>query len=125
MLHIKIQKVRKCKRSSARTYASTIVRVGKEFAKGGFNKDLKWVHQKGIYDSLKKTDKGLNVKRNLVNAMLIGLSLYPDAGLSEKYNKYLKELNQKVDEVSKSGEMSDKQAAQFLAWEKIIKLRWE
>ena len=28
----KIQKVRKCKRSSARTYASTIVRVGKEFA---------------------------------------------------------------------------------------------
>ena len=119
----KIQKVRKCKRSSARTYASTIVRVGNEFAKGGFNKDLKWVHQNSIYDKLKKSDKGLNVLRNLVNSMLIALSLFPDKGLSDKYNEYLKDLNKKVDEVSKSGVMSEKQASQFLSWEKIIKLR--
>ena len=52
----KIQKVRQCKRSSARTYASTIVRVGNEFAKGGFNKNLKWVHQNSIYEKLKKTE---------------------------------------------------------------------
>jgi len=55
--------------------------------------------------------------------MLIALSLYPDKELSEKYNTYLKELNVKVDEVSKSGVMSEKQAAQFLSWDKIIKLR--
>jgi hypothetical protein len=50
----KIHEVCKCARSSARTYASTIRRIGDQFG-GGYKKDLKFLHKPDILEKIKKT----------------------------------------------------------------------
>lgn len=121
----KIQKVQKCKRSSARTYSSTIRRLGNSFrAKGkGYTKDLSWVHEKEILEKIKKYDTTLNVKRNLVNGMIIALKIRPNKVLSDLYADYLQKLNNEVDALAKSGQLSEKQQKRWLTWSKILALR--
>ena len=118
----RIHTVCKCARSSARTYASTIRRVGDQFG-GGYKKDLKFLHKPEIMEKIKKLDASLAVKRNLSNAVIIGLKLEPHAKLNDKYHAYLLELNKQVDTHAKSGKLTDKQIAKMISWDKIIKLR--
>lgn len=118
----KIQAKLKCKRSSARTYASTIKRVAREFGTG-YNSDMKWAHDKKILSKIKKFDATLNVKRNLVNAMMISLKLHENAALYKQYADYLQELNKQVEEFAKSGKLTTKQQQNFISYDKILKLR--
>lgn len=118
----KLQQTIKCKRSSCRTYASVIKRVANQFGQG-FNEDMKWSHDKKILGKIKKFDTTLNVKRNLVNAMLNSLKLHENATLYKQYSEYLVELNKEVDEFAKSGKLTDKQQKTYLSFDKIIKLR--
>ena len=112
----------KCARSSARTYASTLKRVADLYG-GGWKADLKWIHKPGILDKIKKHPGTNNVKRNLVNSLIIGLKLEPDTKMNDKYHSYLLELNKQVDKQARSGVLTDKQAAQLISWDKVIKLR--
>ena len=112
----------KAARSSSRTYASTIRRVGDQFG-GGYKKDLKWIKQPLLLNKIKKHDGSLNVKRNLVNAVIIAFKLEPNDKLSDKYHKYLLELNKLVDEQNKSGVLSEKQMKKTISFDKVVKLR--
>ena len=118
----RVQQTLKCKRSSCRTYASTIKRVAREFGRG-FNMDMKWAHDTKIIGKIKKYDTTLNVKRNLVNAMMIALKLHENDTLYKQYSTYLVELNKQVDDFAKTGKLTDKQQKNFLSYDKIIKLR--
>ena len=111
-----------CKRSSARTYASTIRRIGTTFS-GEYKKSLKFLEEKGLLAKIKKHDSSLHTKRNLVNGVIIGLKLLDEEALSRPFHKYLLELNKAVDERSKSGELTEKQLAKTISWEKVVKLR--
>ena len=93
----------KCKRNSARTYSSTIVRVANLLG-GGYTQDLKFLKTDNLLEKLKRYDASLHTKRNLTNAILIALKLEPNAKMSEKYRKYLLSLNKLVDEQAKSTE---------------------
>ena len=112
----------KAARSSSRTYASTIRRVGDQFG-GGFKKDLGWIRQPLLLNKLKKMEASLNVKRNLVNAIIIAFKLEPNDKLSQKYHMYLLELNKLVDEKNKSGVLSEKQLKKTISFDKVVKLR--
>jgi hypothetical protein len=118
----KIHEVCKCARSSARTYASTIRRIGDQFG-GGYKKDLKFLHKPDILEKIKKLDASLAVKRNLSNGVIIGLKLEPHTKLNDKYHAYLLELNKQVDTQAKSGKLTEKQLAKMISWDKIVKLR--
>ena len=98
----------KAARSSSRTYASTLRRVGDQFA-GGFKDDLKFLEKDGLLEKIKKYDASNSVKRNLVNAVICGLKLLEKPKVSEKFHRYLLELNRLVDEHNRSGKMSTKQ----------------
>ena len=112
----------KAARSSSRTYASTIRRVGDQFA-GGYTKDLKWIKQPLLLPKIKKHDGSLNVKRNLVNAVIIAFKLEPNDKLSSKFHSYLLELNKQVDERNKSGVLSEKMKNKTVPWDQVVKLR--
>ena len=120
----KIQKVQDCRRSSARTYASTIRRLGNNFRGAGkaYTKDLSWVHDKEILERIKKFESTLNVKRNLVNGMIIALKIRPNKILADQYMEYLKKLNTQVDERAKSGVISEKMQQRWLSYKKIMGL---
>ena len=120
----KIQNVQKCRRSSARTYASTIRRLGNNFRGAGkqYTKDLSWVHNKEILERIRKFDATLNVKRNLVNGMIIALKIKPNKTLSDQYMEYLQKLNTEVDARAKSGVISEKMQARWLSYTKIMGL---
>ncbi len=118
----RLQSALKCKRSSCRTYASVIKRVAREFS-SGFNKDMKWSHDKSILSKIKKYDTTVNVKRNLVNAMMNSLKLHPNDSLYKQYSTYLSELNKEVEEFAKTGKLTDKQQKNYLSYDKILKLR--
>ncbi len=109
-------------RSSARTYASTIRRVGDQFG-GGFKDDLKFLHKPELLTKIKNYESSLNVKRNLINAVICGLKLSSNEKTAEKYHKYLLELNRLVDEHNKSGKLNKKQSERTIPWDKIVKLR--
>ena len=119
----KIQRMQDCARSSARTYASVIRRLGNLFAPKKFNEDLKWVTNPGILEKIKKFDTTLHARRNLVNGMIIALRLNPNKSLSEKYVAYLKELNKQVEDQARSGKLTAKQSAKWLSFKKIVALR--
>ena len=109
-------------RSSSRTYASTIRRLGNEFG-GGFKNDLEWIKQPSLLDKIRKYDSTLNVKRNLVNSGIIALKLVPDEKVSENFHRYLLESNKEVDDKNKSGELTEKQLKKTVSFEKVVKLR--
>ena len=119
----RIQKMQNCARSSARTYASVIRRLGNLFAPKKFNIDLKWVTNPSILEKIKKFETTLHSKRNLVNGMIIALRLNPNKPLSEKYIAYLKQLNAEVDAQARSGKLTAKQSAKWLSFKKIVALR--
>ena len=104
----RISETVKCKRNSARTYASTIVRVANLFG-GGYTPDLKFLKRDDLLEKMKKFDSSLHTKRNLTNSVLIALKLEPNTKLTEKFRKYLLSLNKLVDEQSRSGELTEKQ----------------
>ena len=112
----------KAARSSSRTYASTIRRVGNEFA-GGYKKNLRWIQQPLLLSKIKKHEASLNVKRNLVNAIIIAFKLEPNKKLSASFHKYLLELNKQVDEKNKSGVLTEKQLQKTVSFDKVTKLR--
>jgi hypothetical protein len=120
----RIEKVQKCRRSSARTYASTIRRLGDKFrgAGKGYTKDLSWVHNKEIIERIKKFEGTLNVKRNLVNGMIIALKLRPNKLLLDQYTDYLQKLNTEVDTRAKSGVISEKMQKRWLSQKKVMGL---
>ena len=118
----RLQTKLKCKRSSCRTYASTIKRVAREFG-SGYKNDMKWVHDKKILGKIQKYDATLNVKRNLVNSMLIALKLHQNESLYKQYSDYLLELNKQVEEFAKTGQLTEKQQKNWLSYDKILKLR--
>lgn len=118
----RITDVVKCKRNSARTYASTIVRLANLFT-NGYTDDLKFLKEDSLFEKLKRHNASLHTKRNLTNAVLIALKLEPNPKMSDKYRKYLLTLNKQVDEQAKSGVLTDKQKAKFVDWSEIIKLR--
>lgn len=109
-------------RSSARTYASTLRRVGDQFG-GGYKDNLNFIEKAGLLDKIRKFEASLSVKRNLVNAIICGFKLNPNDKMSSKYYKYLLELNKEVDKHNKSGKMSQKQEQKMIPWDKIVKLR--
>ena len=112
----------KAARSSSRTYASTLRRVGNEFA-GGFKADLAWIKQPLLLAKIKKHSGSLNVKRNLINAVIIAFKLEPNDKISAKFHKYLLELNKLVDEKNKSGVLSEKMQSKMIPWDQVVKLR--
>ena len=89
-----LEKHKGCKRSSCRTYASTLMRIHRDFSKKKFNKDLKWLSQEAavILTGIKKLSN-VNIQRNLIGTGLVGLNILGDKKNSEVWNKYLKILN--------------------------------
>ena len=121
----RIQKARDCKRSSARVYASNIGRIHREFlSKTTYNQNLKWLHDNSdsLLTKLKKIDN-INTQRNLLAASLVGLDLTNGTKKRAAFVKQIGVLNKKKDEVAAKGEMTEKQAAKYIDWKKIVKLR--
>ena len=119
-----LQKKKGCRRSSCRTYASTLMRIHRDFSKKKFNKDLKWLSQEAavILTGIKKLSN-VNIQRNLIGTGLVGLNILGDKKNSEVWNKYLKILNQKKAELMKSGELTSKQKSAWIDWKEIVRLR--
>ena len=112
-----------CKRNSARTYASTLVRVGNLYG-GGYNKDLKFIKSPKLLEKLKNHDGSLHSKRNLINSVLIGFKLQkPPEKLYQKYKAHLITLNKEVEERGRKGIMTEKQKAKMLEWKQVEGLR--
>ena len=119
-----LEKNKGCRRSSCRTYASTLMRIHRDFSKKKFNKDLKWLSQEApnILKEIKKLSN-VNIQRNLIGTGLVGLSILGDKNNSDIWNKYLKILNQKKAELMKSGVLTSKQKTAWVDWKEIIRLR--
>ena len=120
-----IQKTRDCARSSARVYASNLHRIQRQFLpKTTWSQNMKWLHNNG--DKLLQKLKGienLNTQRNLLAASLVGFDLLKETKKREAFVKQIGVLNNKIRERSAKGEMSEKQAAKFVDWKSILKLR--
>jgi hypothetical protein len=119
-----LEKHKKCKRSSCRTYASVLMRIHREFSKKKFNTNMKWLSEDAsvILNKIKKL-QNVNIQRNLVGTGLVGLSVVADKKNQDIWNKYLKELNAKKAEMMKSGELTGKQKSAWVDWKEIVKLR--
>ena len=119
-----LQARRKCKRSSCRTYASTLMRIHREFSKRNFNLNLKWLSEDAdkILKGIKKL-ASVNVKRNLLGAGLVGLSVTKDEKNSKLWIEYLKKLNEQKIQFDRSGELTAKQKTNWIEWPQIIRLR--
>ena len=121
----RIQKARDCKRSSARVYASNLGRIHREFlSKTTYNQNLKWLHDNSdsLLTKLKKVEN-LNTQRNLLAASLVGLDLTNGTKKRVAFVKQIGVLNKRKEEVAAKGEMTEKQAAKYIDWKKIVKLR--
>ena len=120
----KIQKLRSCKRSSARVYASNISRIHREFLPNTtYNQDLKWL-SKNSMSLLKKLAKveNLNTQRNMLAAAIVALDLTNNTD-KPKYVAQIAKLNKLKQKQLESGEMTEKQLAKFMDWNQIVKLR--
>ena len=119
-----LEKKKKCKRSSCRTYASVLMRIHREFSKKKFNINLKWLSDDAgsILSKIKKL-QNVNIQRNLVGTGLVALGILEDKKNQDIWNKYLKELNQQKAELMKSGELTGKQKSAWIDWKEIVKLR--
>ena len=121
----KIQKERGCARSSARVYASNINRIHRDFL-GSVKRsaNLKWLYENAdkLLPRLKKIEN-INTQRNLLAAALVGLDMQNATKKKVPYVKQIAVLNQKKEEIARSGDLSEKQAAKFIQWKEIVKLR--
>ena len=102
-----LEKHKKCKRSSCRTYASVLMRIHRDYSTKKFNKNLKWLSHEApsILSHIKKL-KNVNIQRNLIGTGLVGLGIQADSRNQQIWIKYLKELNLKKAELMKSGELT-------------------
>ena len=119
-----LEKKKKCKRSSCRTYASVLMRIHREFSTKKFNINLKWLSDdaKSILGKIKKLSN-VNIQRNLIGTGLVALGILADKKNQDIWIKYLKELNQQKAELMKSGELTAKQKSAWIDWKSIVKLR--
>ena len=71
-----LEKKKKCKRSSCRTYASVLMRIHREFSKKKFNINLKWLSDdaSSILGKIKKL-ASVNIQRNLIGTGLVALGI--------------------------------------------------
>lgn len=121
----RIQKVRDCARSSARVYSSNLSRIHREFLpKTTYSQNLKWLldNSATLLGKLKKVTN-LNTQRNLLAAALVGFDLLEAPKKRAPYVKQIAVINKLKEEEAKSGKMSEKQAAKFIDWKEILKLR--
>ena len=121
----RIQKVRDCARSSARVYSSNLSRIHREFLpKTKYSQNLKWLldNSAALLTKLKKVTN-LNTQRNLLAAALVGFDLLNAPKKRDAYVKQISVINKLKEVEAKSGKMSEKQAAKFIDWKEIIKLR--
>lgn len=121
----RIQKIRDCARSSARVYSSNLGRIHREFLPNTeYSQNLKWLHDNSskLLTKLKKVEN-LNTQRNLLAAALVGFDLLKAPKLRAPYVKQIGVLNKLKEQEAKSGKLSEKQAAKFIDWNKIVKLR--
>ena len=121
----RIQKIRGCKRSSARVYSSNISRIQREFLpRTKYSQDLKWLYDNSanLLEKLKKIDN-INPQRNMLAASLVGLDLLQATKKRVPFVAQIGVLNKKKDEQARSGVMTEKQAAKFVDWKTILKLR--
>ena len=119
-----LEKKKKCKRSSCRTYASVLMRIHREFSTKKFNLNLKWLSDdaSSILGKIKKLSN-VNIQRNLVGTGLVALGILADKKNQDIWIKYLKDLNQQKAELMKSGELTAKQKSAWIDWKEIVKLR--
>ena len=119
-----LEKKKKCKRSSCRTYASVLMRIHREFSTKKFNINLKWLSDdaESILGKIKKLSN-VNIQRNLIGTGLVALGILADKKNQDIWIKYLKELNQQKAELMKSGELTAKQKSAWIDWKEIVKLR--
>jgi len=119
-----LEKNKKCKRSSCRTYASVLMRIHREYSKKKFNINMKWLSEEasGILSKIKKL-QNVNIQRNLIGTGLVALGILADKKNQDIWNKYLKELNVQKAELMKSGELTGKQKSAWIDWKEIVKLR--
>lgn len=121
----RIQKARDCARSSCRVYASNLSRLHREFLPNTkYNDDLRWLYDNSdrLLVKLKKI-ANLNTQRNMLSATLVGLDLLQAKKKRIPFVKQIGVLNQKCKELAVSGDLTEKQAQKFIAWESILKLR--
>ena len=119
-----IEKKRKCRRSSCRVYASTLVRINREFSDKPMNSDLKWLQEDAdkILDKIKRLSS-VNVARNLMSAAIIGLNILGDSQAKAKYNAVLKGLNERKNQMQQEGLLTEKQKSVTVPWTRIVNLR--
>ena len=121
----RIQKIRGCKRSSARVYSSNISRIHREFLPNTkYAQDLKWLYNNSskLLEKLKKIEN-INTQRNMLAASLVGLDLLQATKKRIGFVAQIGVLNKKKDEQARSGVMTEKQASKFVDWKTILKLR--
>ena len=121
----KIQKERGCARSSARVYASNINRIHRDYLSSTKRSgNLRWLydHSEKLLAKLKKIEN-INTQRNLLAAALVGLDMQNAKTKKESYVKQIGALNKKKEEIARAGNLSEKQAAKFISWKEILKLR--
>ena len=116
----RIERKRGISRASSRTYASVLRRIHRDYSNDDWSNNLKWLQKNHIFEKIKKIPS-INVRRNLVNASIVGLSL-SDANHS-KYDHLLEELKIKATQENRKQEMSVRQKKNFVSWKDIIKLR--
>lgn len=118
----RIQKRRGVQRSTARVWASVLRRIHRDYGKGPWNSDLKWLGDASILDKLKKIE-GLNIRRNLGNAATVGLDILEKKTLRAKYDVWMKKLREEADKHSKKQQLSKKQQKNMMQWDDVVKLK--
>ena len=120
-----IQNIRGCKRSSARVYASNLSRIHRDYlSKTKYTQDLKWLYDNStsLLKKLKKIEN-INTQRNLLAASLVGLDILKATKKRVPFVAQIGVLNKMKEEIAKSGVMTEKQAAKYVDWKLIVKLR--
>jgi hypothetical protein len=79
-------------------------------------------NSESLLTKLKKIEN-INTQRNLLAASLVGLDLTNGTKKRAAFVKQIGVLNKKKDAVAAKGEMTEKQAAKYIDWKKIVKLR--
>ena len=117
-----IQRKRGVSRNSARTWASTLRRINREFSDEPWNINLKWLKDESILAKMKKLNN-LTIKKNLGVAAVTGLLILNEKALKKKYSEWLLVVNLSMEKDKKNQLMSDRQKKNYIDWKDIVKLR--
>ena len=112
---------RKCKRSSARVYASNLHRLHREFGTGKWDQRLDWLKPAVLLPKILKMQNP-NTRRNMLSSVLVAMHV---KGLepTKPYTEAIGKLNEEQKKQRESGELTAKQASKFIAWKDVMKLR--